>query len=382
MEMGQEMGVTLFMNLLAAFNVLLFKYTRQEDIVVGSVIAGRRHDDLKNIIGMFVNTLPFRTRPGGMKRYQAYLEEVKQASLEAFENQDLQFEALVELLKLDRDPSRNPLFDVCLTAQTRGTGGDATQGEMQGRLRFTPYEMKSGISKFDLTVNVAENDGALDFYIEYATALFKRETVLRLGRHLANVVRAVSAVPGSLLADIDILSQEERERVLVEFNRTTEEFPVHKTLHQLFGEQVERTPDIIGVEGIAEAFGRLDSHGVSLTYRELDRRAEKVAGALRQAGISGSLGNGIVALLAHRSVEMVVGMLGILKAGGAYLPMAPNYPEERIRYILEDSGAEALVTMGELSEKLPGKIRGLKGFFIWKRLGGTLFTGKVLGSNG
>ncbi len=333
----KETGTTLYMILLAAYNVLLHKYTSQEDIVVGSPIAGRPHGDLNGSIGMFINTLAIRNFPSGEKSFNIFLQEVKDMCLKAFENQDYQFEELVDLLNIPRDISRNPLFDVMFVMQNM----DLYKKEMKG-LTLKGYELKHNISKFDLTMSVMEIGKKIHIELEYSTKIFKRETIERMFKHYKNLLKKIVDHSETKISQLEILTQDERQKLLVEFNNTQVNYPKNRTIHQLFEEQVEKTPDNIA----------LKYEGQQLTYRELNEKTNQLARALKGKGVEC---NSVVAIMMERSLEMIIGMLGILKAGGAYLPIDPEYPEDRINYILEDSQTEILLTQGHLTDKFSFK---------------------------
>lgn len=321
------------MVLLASYNVLLFKYTGQEDVVIGSPIAGRVHTDLQDIIGMFVNTLAMRNYPQGKKNFSEFLMVVKENALRAYENQDYPFEELVEKLSIKRDLSRNPLFDTMFVLQNK----EASEFKMNG-LRFMPYDNEFRASKFDLTLNAQETQNNIVFGLKYATRLFKKETIEKLGVHFINVLEEITAYPEKMLSEINILSQDEKQQILNSFNDTKAEYPRDKTLHELFQDQVERTPD-----NVAVVF-----EDKQLTYRQLNEKANQLARALRSNGVKQ---NSIVGIMVERSVDMQVGILGILKAGGVYLPISTKLPELRIKKLLEDSNATMLLTQSHLADK-------------------------------
>ncbi|MFC2140701.1 amino acid adenylation domain-containing protein [Acidobacteriota bacterium] len=325
-EMADKENVTLFMVLLAIFNVLLFKLSDQEDIIIGTPVAGRRHADLESIIGMFVNTLVLRNQPVGGKSFPGFLREVKEKTLGAFDNQEYQFEDLVDRLSLNRDTSRNPLFDVMFALENL----DIDRLEIPG-LTLSPYEAEFKVSKFDLTLQTTENEGRLVFSIEYCTRLFKRGTVIRFGNYFKTLVSAITANPATKLQQLEIMGEDEKHRVLIEFNDTAREYPAKNTLHELFEKQSRRFPHRAAVIGTG---------GQVLTYGELNGKSNQLAGVLKEKGIGA---DHIVGIMLERSIEMMVGILAILKAGGAYLPIDSNYPEERIKYMLKDSGAEILL---------------------------------------
>jgi len=333
-RIAKETGATMYMVLLAAFNILLSKYSRQEDIIVGSPIAGRHHADLENIIGMFVNTLAVRNYPEGKKTYGEFLKEVKERMLKAYENQDYQFEELVEKLDIKRDLSRNPLFDVMFAMQNMDIGKIELEGAS-----IEPYEMKSRISKFDLTVFATETDEIVELEIEYCTGMFKKDTIERLGRHFINILEQVSDNLAVKLEEIDMTEGEEKQLVLYGFNDTDTEYPREKTVSRLFEEQAVKTPD--NTAAVYE--------GQRLTYRELNEKANQLAAILRKEGVKP---NSVVGMMMERTPEFIAGMLGIIKAGAAFVALDPEYPGERIKYMLEDSGVKVLIVQKELKDKL------------------------------
>ena len=332
-KIAKEIGSTMYMVLLSGVNILLSKYSGQEDIVIGSAIAGRPHADLEKIIGMFVNTLAMRNYPEGSKTYVDFLKEVKENALKSFENQEYQFEELIEKLNLRRDISRNPLFDVMFTMQNM----DSTAMELK-ELKLIPYKNNNKISKFDLTITGTEIGEEILLDINYCTKLFKRETVERIAEHFKNILKVIVKNSSIKLSEIDMLLEDEKYKLLYEFNDTYADYPRHKTIHQLFEEQVEKTPDKVAVEFDEE----------KLTYRQLNEKSNRLARTLRVKGVKK---DSIVGIMVNRSLEMIVGIMGILKAGGAYLPIDPEYPEERVKYILEDSRAEILLTMKDYYNK-------------------------------
>ena len=349
-NLAAETETTLYIVLLSAYNILLAKYSGQEDIVVGSPIAGRQHADLQNIIGIFVNTLAMRNHPEGIETSREFLNEVKTNALEAYENQGFQFEELVEKLSPQRDLSRNPLFNTMFVMQNM----DVEVRKLIG-LKLSPYRFENKISKFDITIYAVETIEGIVFTLEYCARLFKKETIASLGTHYLKILEEIVANPEKRLSDIDILSQAEKKRILIDFNDTKADYLKDMTIQELFEEQVKRTPD-----NIAVIF-----KNKTLTYRELNERSNQLARLLSDKGVKSS---GIVGIMVERSLEMMVGILGVLKSGGAYLPIDPGYPEERIRYMLDDSGAGILLTQNNLFDKVvfAGEIIDLKNKEIYK----------------
>jgi amino acid adenylation domain-containing protein len=336
-----EEKATLYMVLLAVYSVLTAKLSGQEDIIVGTPAAGRRHADLESVIGMFVNTLALRNYPGGEKTFRNFLAEVKERTLAAFENQDYPFEDLVERVSVNRNTSRNPVFDVMFVMQTQletnrnpeKPAGDMEEensdaSDYQGLRDY--MENLHRTAKFDLTLNAVEEHGKLNFVFEYRTCLFKEETIRRFINYFTRIAVRVCENPDQRISDIQFIGEEEKWQMVVDFNATEMPYPHDKTIHQLFEEQAARTPDGVAVSGMGH-----------MTYRELNRKSDQLAHLLKEKGV---LADDIAAIKVHRSIEMIIGLLGILKAGGAYLAIDPDYPEERINYMLTDSGAEILLT--------------------------------------
>lgn len=324
--LAAKTGTTLFMLLFATYNVLLSKYTGQEDIIVGTPVEGRRHDDLNGIIGMFVNTLAIRSCPAGEKTFEAFLNEVKEDLLSAYDNQEYPFEELVEKVDVKRDASRSPLFDTMFILQNM----ELTEFSAGG---FTakPYTYNNKTSKFDLSIEAMDKGETIEYSIEYCTDLFAEETIRRLSSHFVNALSEIAESPLKKLGDISILSEAERQQLLYGFNDTDADYPRDKTIHRIFEEQAEKTPD-----NIALVF-----KDKKMTYRELNKKANQLAHTLREKGIGP---DDIAGIIADRSFEMIIAILGVLKAGGAYMPIDPEYPDERKSYMLKNSGTKVLLT--------------------------------------
>lgn len=329
-QFAQRTGTTLYMVLLAAYNLLLSKYTGQEDLVVGSPIAGRSHPDLENIIGIFVNFLAMRNQPVREKKFTEFLKEVKVNSLKAYEHQDYQFEQLVEQLNVKRQLDRNPLFDTMFILQNIETNTTSLEN-----LQFSSYDNPQTVSKLDLTLNAMEVGEQIHFEFEYCTKLFKEETIKRLAGHFTNILEKIIENPDQRLEEIDLISEQEREQILREFNQTQVEYLKDQTIQQLFEDQVK-----LNSNKVALVF-----EDQQLTYQELNEKVNQLAQRLRQHGVKPDT---LVAIVTKRSMEMMIGILSILKAGGAYLPLDPDYPLERIKYILEDSKTELVLTQQKL----------------------------------
>jgi len=333
-ELARAEGATLFMVLLAAFKVVLSRWSGQTDIVVGSPIAGRTHRELEGLIGFFVNTLALRTDLNGDPSFRELVGRVRETALGAYTHQDLPFEKLVAELQPVRDLSRQPLFQVVF----------ALQNVPQERLQLPGLELRRAggggpTSKFDLSLFVQERDGGLEAYFEYATDLFERPTIERLAGHLRVLLEGIVADPDVAIGALPLLSESERRQLLVEWNETSADYPREQCLHQLFMAQAAKTPDAVA----------LVYEDLQLSYSELDRRSSQLAHHLRDLGVGPET---IVGLCVERSLEMVVGLLGILKAGGAYLPLDPNYPAERLAYMLADANAAVVVTQASVQAQL------------------------------
>ncbi|CAH8773155.1 non-ribosomal peptide synthetase [Paenibacillus dendritiformis] len=332
-QLASETGTTLFMVLLAAYNVLLHKYSGQEDVIVGTPIAGRNHGDVQPLIGMFLNTLAIRSYPASEKTFLSYLNEVKETTLHAFEHQNYPFEELVDKVQVTRDLSRNPIFDTLFTMQNT----ENEEFELEG-LRLIPYPSALDTAKFDISLDVGEENGGLDYSFEYATALYKRETIERLAKHYEQLLVTIVSRPDAKIAELNLLTAEEKEQILGTFNPAQPEAAPASAFHRLFEEQAERTPE---AEAVVYENDRL-------TYAELNERANRLAATLRASGIGRET---IVGILAERSVDLLVAVLAVWKAGGAYVPLDPDYPADRVRFMLEDSGAKVLLTQTALRER-------------------------------
>jgi tyrocidine synthetase-3 len=342
-ELAKQRRTTLFVLLFSIYNTLLYKYSGQEDIIVGTPITERTHQDVHAVVGMFVNTLSLRTHPAGNLAFSTFLQQVKEDTVTAFSHRFYPFELLLEQLDLRRDISRNPLFDTMFALHTV----DLERIRIPG-LNVYPYQFQNPISRLDLTFSVFEARQGLHLLLEYSTALFKKETMERFRNHFINTCRAVLEDPERKLKDIDILSGEEKNRLLVTFNDASAEIPETKPLHRLFEEQAQRTPENVALTGIGHRVAgarHTAPADTSVTYRELNEKAARLAAKLINKGVrQKDRQKDIVAIKTKKSLDMIIGILGILKAGAAYLPIDPQYPKERIDYMLKDSSARALVS--------------------------------------
>ncbi|MFB2973192.1 amino acid adenylation domain-containing protein [Aerosakkonema sp. BLCC-F183] len=335
LELSQQEGATLFMTLLAAFKTLLYRYTDREDLLVGSPIANRNRREIEGLIGCFVNTLVLRSNLGGNPSFRELLRRVRKVALEAYAHQDLPFEKLVELLHPERDLSHTPLFQVMFALQNFPLPAQQIPG-----LSWRVEEIDNKTAKFDLTLFVEDTGGELIGTVEYNTDLFNPDTMTRMLGHFSTLLSGIVENPDRAISDLPLLTEAERQQILVNWNDTKTELPPNVCIHKLFEAQVERTPDAIAVVCQDE----------KLTYRELNERANQLAHYLQNLGVKPEV---LVGICVERSLEMLVGLLGILKAGGAYVPLDPGYPKERLAFMLEDAQAPILLTQQRLLEIIP-----------------------------
>nr|WP_256560316.1 non-ribosomal peptide synthase/polyketide synthase [Myxococcus dinghuensis] len=336
LALGRREGATSFMVMLALYQVLLGKHAGQEDFAIGVPTAGRTRPEVEGLIGCFVNTLALRTQLVGDPSFRELLSRVKSAALAAFSNQDTPFERLIEALRVPRDQSRTPVFQVSLNV-VNTPPIEATHQSFS----LSKVDIDTGTSKFDLNLDVFEEQGALRCSLEYATSLFEAATVERLAARLAVLARVVAAQPDLPLSQLSLMTEDERRRVLVEWNDTAVDTPREASIPALFARQVADTPHAVA---LASASGQY-------TYAELAQRSARLANHLRSLGVRrGSR----VGLAMERSAELIVGMLGVLEAGAAYVPLDPGHPPERLSWILREAGVDILVTQQSLDEGWPG----------------------------
>ncbi|MCC2442985.1 non-ribosomal peptide synthetase [Bacillus cereus] len=318
MNLCSKYNITLYMVLLTVYSIFLSKYSGQKDLVIGTPVSGRSHQEFEGIVGMFVNTLAIRQKPEGSKYFAEYLKEVADKTFEAFENQDYPFEMLVEKLNPDRIVDRNPLFDACFILEDARTPMLHTSD-----LKIVSYPFEQKISKFDLSLFAREHDGGLSITMEYKKALFTKEKIQRMLQHFAQIADIVSENPGIKIDDISILTEEEKVTLLQKYNNSIIEYPRQETINRLFEKQAVLTPDKTAI-----VFNKN-----RMTYRELNEKANQLARQLREKGVQAE---SVVGILGEPSLETMIGILAILKAGGAYLAIDPQYPMERIKYLLSD----------------------------------------------
>ncbi|HWM03467.1 MAG TPA: condensation domain-containing protein, partial [Actinophytocola sp.] len=338
--LGRAHGATPFMVFLAAFQALLGRYARQDDVVVGSPVAGRDREETQNLVGLFVNTVVLRTDLSGDPTFLELLPRVRETALGAFSHQHTPFERLVDVLAPERDPSRNPLFQVCF--QLAAAEPATEQAADPGVLRVEQEPVPWSAAKFDLSLALLTRaDGSLAGHLEYATALFDAPTIRRMVGHLLRLLEVVDTAPDAPLSTVDILAPAERTRLLHERAGLGESVPADGTLTEVFAEQVRRAPDAVAVTCAGE----------SLTYAELNARANRLAHRLLAMGAGPER---LVGVSLDRSVDLVVALLGVLKAGAGYLPLDPGQPAARRAFMMADAECELVV--GRAGADLPGRL--------------------------
>ncbi|HLJ33761.1 MAG TPA: amino acid adenylation domain-containing protein, partial [Ktedonobacteraceae bacterium] len=350
---SQSEGVTLFMTLLAAFQVLLWRYSGQEDIAVGTPIANRNRAESEDLIGCFVNTLVLRSNLAGNPSFQEFLQRVKETCLGAYAHQDLPFERIVEELQPERELSRSPLFQVLFALHNL-----PASGAMLPDLRVLPLEIELETVKFDLSLSLSETPRGLLAQLRYCSELFEAATMERMLRHWQRLLEGLVAHPEARLAELPLLAAEEEQQVLIEWNAPQEHYTLEGSLSHCFEVQAGRTPDAVA----------LVSEEGCLTYGELNQRANQLASYLRDCGTGPEI---MVGLWIEHSPELLIGVLGTLKAGAAYVPLDPNTPPERLRFLLQDASIRVLLTRLSLWEKLgrAEETRVLCLEELWERLG-------------
>jgi amino acid adenylation domain-containing protein len=333
--LSEETNATLFMTLLAAFQVLLWRYTDRHDLLIGTPTAGRNQVEFERSIGFFVNTVVIRSDLSGNPRFLELIRRVRGIALEAFEHQDAPFLKVIEALRIPRSLSYSPLFQVMFILQN----GPRQKLELAG-VNLEELEFDNETAKFALTLEMREEDNGLSCAFEYSTDLIEAETVARMAGHFQSLLEGIVADPGRQLSDLPLMSATERHRLVVEWNDNASDYPRDTCIHELFEKQVERTPAAVA----------LVCRNRRITYADLNARANQVAHALRQRGVEPG---GLVGICVERSIEAVTGLLGILKAGSAYVPMDPAYPSERLSFMVEDSRAPVLLTVQKLLDRVP-----------------------------
>jgi len=359
-ELARQNGVTIRSVMLSSINILLGKYTGQDDIVLGSVIANRHHLQTESLIGFFVNTQVNRTQLSNTQSFEKLIRQVHHEQVEAQVNQDLPFEKLVEDLGVERDPSRHPVFQVMFDMENSESvlfdpGNNTPQEETaeESKPALLPYQTEHvyEVEKFDFSINIINGQEDLSGYISYATALFHKDSIARLVRHYTHLLDRLAESPQLPYSQLSLLGQQEYDQVVHEWNATAADYPADKTIHELLQEQAAQTPDAIA----------LVYEGAELSYKQLNEKSNQLARHIRKeyANLTGkALAPGtMIALYLDKSIEMVVGMMAIVKAGAAYIPLDINYPQERIAYLLNDTGAPLILSQQHLKEDHQAKLQ-------------------------
>ncbi|AFZ36200.1 amino acid adenylation domain protein [Stanieria cyanosphaera PCC 7437] len=333
-NLAQQEKVTLFMLLLAGFKTLLYRYTGQEDLLVGSPIANRNHEKLKELIGFFVNTLVLRSNLAGNPSFLDLLSQIRQVALEAYAHQDLPFDKLVEVLQPERDLSYTPLFQVMFAWQ------NAPQLPTIPDLTFSEFKVDPRIAQFDLSVSIENTAEKLIATFEYNTDLFDDATINRMISHYQNLLTGIVVHPQAKLSDIPLLSNQERQQLLIDWNPTLVDYSQDVSIQQLFETQVKQNPDAVAV-----VFGNQ-----KLTYQQLNNQANQLAHYLQEIGVKPEV---LVGVYLECSLKVFIAILGIIKAGGVYLPLDPEYPTERIAWMLQDASPAVILSQEYLRKKIP-----------------------------
>jgi amino acid adenylation domain-containing protein/non-ribosomal peptide synthase protein (TIGR01720 family) len=330
-NLSQKQGGTLFMSLLAAINAVLYIYTKQEDFIIGTGVAGREHTDLEDQIGFYVNTLALRTRLKKEDSYEELLERIKQVTLEAYEHQGYPFDKLLDELQLQPDMSRNALFDVMVNLQNVKI--DSSKQQNLDDIKISTYEeSESTVSKFDLTFHFTETGEELLASIEYNSDIYSKAGISQLLKHLESLLNAVIKNPSTPIHQLNYLSEKDKHQLLVEFNDAVVEYSESKTIVDLFEEQVLKSPN-----NTALVF-----EGIEITYKELNEKSNQLANYLRKN--YNVQADDLIGIMLDRSEKMIISILGIIKSGGAYVPIDPDYPQARKEYIIKNTGIKALIT--------------------------------------
>jgi len=359
-EISQQNEATLFMCLLAAFKVLLFRYSGQTDLNVGTPIANRGRAQIENLIGFFVNTLVIRSRLQPTLSFRELLQQVRETAIQAYNHQSLPFEMLVDALQPERNLSHTPLFQVMFAFQNISTEALNLSG-----LKISSFPIQSVTTKFDLTLVMYESGEQLHGLLEYNTNLFNADTIQRIIGHFQILVESALRDPDEKIGRLPLLSAFEQQQLLVDWNQTAAPYPDRKCLHQLFEAQVERTPTATA----------LRFQDTELSYRELNQRANQLAHYLRRLGVGPEV---LVGICVERSSEMIIGIIGVLKAGGAYVPLDPKYPSGRLHFMLKDARVSVLLTQQHLLATLPeNHIRTISLDSEWQIISGEKQTNPV-----
>ncbi len=337
-KISLDADTTLFTALLTVFNIMLFRYTRESEVIVGTVAAGRSRPELEKLVGLFLNNLPLRTNLSGDPTVRELLAQVRENTLNAFANQDVPFGDLIEATQGPRDLNRTPLFQVMFILQNF----QARNLQLPG-LQLSPMEFEIGTSRYDLTVEAGENENKFEMVWEFNSELFDESTIKRMQEHYRRLLESALTNPDQRIAALDMITNEEKVSLAAIGAGDRMEYPRQACIHDLFAQQVARNPQAVAVKFDQE----------ELTYLNLHIRSNRLANRLRALGIGP---NAMVGICLERSAEMAVAILAVLKAGGAYLPLDPQYPRDRVAFMLEDSGATVLITEERLLSTLPSNV--------------------------
>jgi amino acid adenylation domain-containing protein len=334
--LSRQQGTTLFMTLLAGFQALLYRYTGQGDFVIGTPVANRSRKELEPLIGFFVNLLVLRSELTVEMTFADHLMRVREMALDAYAHQDFPFEQLVEELQPERDLSRSPVFQVLFALQNAPT--EVLSTDLAG-VELSVMEIERGISRYDLGVSVMETNGSLCVAFEYNTQLFAASRMMRMAGHYVKLLESIVAEPQQTVAQVELIGEEERRRLLIECNQTARSYSSEACVHELVDQQAESRPTALA----------LTYEETQMTFGELNQRANRLAHYLQRLGVAPEV---MVGICVERSLDWVVALLAILKAGGAYVALDPSYPAERLSYMLQDSSVPVLVTQERLKQML------------------------------
>jgi amino acid adenylation domain-containing protein len=332
--LSRKQGTTLYMTLLSAFKVLLYRYSGQEDISVGTPVSGRSHQEIEGLIGFFINTLVLRNTVQGSEVFSKLLEQVKNTTLEAYNHQEVPFEKVVEAVVKERDMSHSPLFQVMFTLQNTPEIPELKLADVT----LSAETAEDTTSKFDISLNLVETADGLVGGLTYNTDLFKAETMERMIGHFTAILQSVVQTPTEIIGHINMLSAAEEEEQLKIFNTTDADYPTDKSVLDIFEQQVAQTPEATAVTFEDEI----------ITYQQLNDKANSLAKYLQAQGVKTET---VIPVCTERSIEMIIGILGVMKAGGVYVPFDPEYPQDRIDYMLKDTGAALVVSSSNCSNK-------------------------------
>ncbi|MCB4751168.1 MAG: condensation domain-containing protein, partial [Sulfurovum sp.] len=334
--LSNKYDTTLFMTLLSSFGLLMHKYSGQEELIIGSPIANRNRFETEPLIGFFVNTLALKQDFSSDMKFSTVLQQTKEHTLSAYDHQDVPFEKIVDALDIPRDTSRSPLFQVMFVLQNTPENTTLELPE----LKIEGIAFENSTSKFDLTMDIAEVNEELHGSLEYATDLFSQTYIESMIEHFKILLEAIVKDETQAISKYPILTKQEEQQLLIEYNDTKVDYPKEKTIHQLFEAQVKLNPENVAVVYEDE----------ELTYKQLNTKSNQLAHYLIEQGVEP---DSLVAICVDRSLDMMIGLLAILKAGGAYVPIDSSYPEDRIKHMLDDSNTKLLLTQAHLKDTLP-----------------------------